>query len=74
MAGAKFLEITWSQGDLAPPTLISAIQAVHRDDSGRVHLQLRERDERLPVSHLYAQLFSSDVLSEQPYARAARKA
>lgn len=36
---------------------VSAIQAVQRDDSGRLHLQLRERSERLPVSRLYAQLF-----------------
>jgi DNA-binding LytR/AlgR family response regulator len=36
---------------------VGAIQAVQRDDSGRLHLQLRERSERLPVSRLYAHLF-----------------
>jgi DNA-binding LytR/AlgR family response regulator len=36
---------------------VSAIQLVHRDDSGRLCLQLRERSERLPVSRLYAHLF-----------------
>jgi DNA-binding LytR/AlgR family response regulator len=35
----------------------SAIQAIHRDDNGRLQLQLRERSERLPVSRLYAHLF-----------------
>jgi DNA-binding LytR/AlgR family response regulator len=35
----------------------SAIEAVHRDAGGHLHLQLRERSERLSVSRLYAHLF-----------------
>lgn len=35
----------------------SAIAAAVRDESGRLHLRLRERPERLPVSRLYAHLF-----------------
>lgn len=35
----------------------SAIEAVHRDEGGRLRLQLRDRSERLPVSRLYAHLF-----------------
>jgi DNA-binding LytR/AlgR family response regulator len=34
-----------------------AIEAVHRDESGRQHLTLRGRAEKLPVSRLYAHLF-----------------
>ncbi|MGV3569850.1 MAG: LytR/AlgR family response regulator transcription factor [Ramlibacter sp.] len=35
----------------------SAIEAVHRDEAGKLHLGLRGRGERLPVSRLYAHLF-----------------
>ncbi len=35
----------------------SAIEAVHRDDRGRLRLQLRERPEQLAVSRLFAPLF-----------------
>jgi DNA-binding LytR/AlgR family response regulator len=35
----------------------SAIEAVHRDDAGKQHLTLRGRDEKIPVSRLYAHLF-----------------
>jgi len=35
----------------------SAIEAVHRDEAGKLHLGLRGRSERLPVSRLYAHLF-----------------
>lgn len=35
----------------------SAIEAVHRDEGGRLRLQLRERSEQLAVSRLFAQLF-----------------
>jgi len=35
----------------------SAIEAVHRDDTGRQHLSLRGREDRIPVSRLYAHLF-----------------
>lgn len=35
----------------------SAIEAVHRDEAGKLHLGLRGRRERLPVSRLYAHLF-----------------
>lgn len=35
----------------------SAIHSVHRDEAGKLHLQLRQRPERWPVSRLYAQRF-----------------
>jgi DNA-binding LytR/AlgR family response regulator len=35
----------------------SAIEAVHRDESGRLRVQLRPRREQLAVSRLFAQLF-----------------
>ena len=35
----------------------NAIRRVQRDETGRLHLQLHERPERLPVSRLYAHLF-----------------
>lgn len=35
----------------------TAIQSVGRDESGKLHLQLRDRPERLPVSRMYAHLF-----------------
>jgi len=35
----------------------TAIEAVTRDDGGRLHLKVRGRPERLPVSRLYAHLF-----------------
>jgi DNA-binding LytR/AlgR family response regulator len=34
-----------------------AIESVHRDDAGKLHLQLRGRAERLAVSRLFAHLF-----------------
>ncbi|MEJ8855302.1 LytTR family DNA-binding domain-containing protein [Variovorax robiniae] len=34
-----------------------AIEAVHRDEAGKLHLQLRNRAERLAVSRLFAHLF-----------------
>jgi len=34
-----------------------AIEAVHRDENGRQHLTLRGREEKIPVSRLYAHLF-----------------
>ncbi|MBO9513365.1 MAG: response regulator transcription factor [Variovorax sp.] len=34
-----------------------AIESVHRDESGRQHLTLRGRTEKIPVSRLYAHLF-----------------
>jgi DNA-binding LytR/AlgR family response regulator len=37
----------------------SAIEAVTRDEAGKLHLQLRGRSERLPVSRLYAHLFKA---------------
>lgn len=37
----------------------TAIDSVHRDDAGRLHLALRGRKERLPVSRLYAHLFKA---------------
>jgi DNA-binding LytR/AlgR family response regulator len=36
-----------------------AIEAVHRDEAGKLHLQLRGRKEKLPVSRLYAHLFKA---------------
>ncbi|MDH6593632.1 DNA-binding LytR/AlgR family response regulator [Variovorax sp. TBS-050B] len=35
----------------------SAIEAVHRDEAGKLHLDLRGRAEKIPVSRLYAHLF-----------------
>lgn len=42
-------------------TLVRAtgIEAVERDDAGRLHLRMRERPERLPVSRLYAHRFKA---------------
>jgi DNA-binding LytR/AlgR family response regulator len=37
----------------------SAIDSVARDEAGKLHLQLRGRPERLPVSRLYAHLFKA---------------
>jgi DNA-binding LytR/AlgR family response regulator len=37
----------------------AAIEAVNRDEAGKLHLQLRGRPERLPVSRLYAHLFKA---------------
>lgn len=36
-----------------------AIEAVHRDEAGKLHLSLRGRAERWPVSRLYAHLFKA---------------
>jgi DNA-binding LytR/AlgR family response regulator len=36
-----------------------AIESVHRDEAGRLHLALRGRAERIPVSRLYAHLFKA---------------
>lgn len=35
----------------------TAVDSVHRDEAGKLHLALRGRKERLPVSRLYAHLF-----------------
>ena len=35
----------------------TAIDSVHRDEAGKLHLQLRGRKDKLPVSRLYAHLF-----------------
>ncbi|HEX7865051.1 MAG TPA: LytTR family DNA-binding domain-containing protein [Variovorax sp.] len=35
----------------------SAIESVHRDEAGKLHLMLRGRGEKIPVSRLYAHLF-----------------
>jgi len=35
----------------------SAIESVHRDEAGKLHLLLRGRVEKIPVSRLYAHLF-----------------
>ena len=37
----------------------TAIESVHRDEAGKLHLALRDRKERLPVSRLYAHLFKA---------------
>lgn len=37
----------------------TAIDSVHRDEAGKLHLALRARKERLPVSRLYAHLFKA---------------
>jgi DNA-binding LytR/AlgR family response regulator len=36
-----------------------AVESVARDDAGKLHLRLRGRQERLPVSRLYAHLFKA---------------
>jgi len=36
-----------------------AIDTVHRDEAGKLHLQLHGRPEKLPVSRLYAHLFKA---------------
>jgi DNA-binding LytR/AlgR family response regulator len=35
----------------------AAIESVHRDEAGKLHLMLRGRPEKVPVSRLYAHLF-----------------
>ncbi|MDQ0569199.1 DNA-binding LytR/AlgR family response regulator [Variovorax paradoxus] len=35
----------------------SAVEAVHRDEAGKLHLDLRGRPEKIPVSRLYGHLF-----------------
>jgi DNA-binding LytR/AlgR family response regulator len=37
----------------------TAIESVHRDEAGKLHLALRGRQERLPVSRIYAHLFKA---------------
>lgn len=37
----------------------TAVDSVHRDEAGKLHLALRGRGERLPVSRLYAHLFKA---------------
>jgi DNA-binding LytR/AlgR family response regulator len=37
----------------------TAIDSVHRDEAGKLHLQLRGRKDKLPVSRLYAHLFKA---------------
>jgi DNA-binding LytR/AlgR family response regulator len=37
----------------------TAVETVHRDEAGKLHLALRGRKERLPVSRLYAHLFKA---------------
>lgn len=37
----------------------TAVESVHRDETGKLHLALRGRKERLPVSRLYAHLFKA---------------
>ncbi|VTU25185.1 Transcriptional regulatory protein YehT [Variovorax sp. PBL-H6] len=36
-----------------------AIESVHRDEAGKLHLALRGRPEKIPVSRLYAHLFKA---------------
>ena len=37
----------------------TAVESVHRDEAGKLHLALRAREERLPVSRVYAHLFKA---------------
>jgi len=37
----------------------NAIDTVSRDEAGKMHLTLRGRQEKLPVSRLYAHLFKA---------------
>jgi DNA-binding LytR/AlgR family response regulator len=36
-----------------------AIESVHRDEAGKLHLALRGRAEKIPVSRLYTHLFKA---------------
>ncbi|WP_018906291.1 LytTR family DNA-binding domain-containing protein [Variovorax paradoxus] len=49
-------EIFW-QVHRAVVVRSSAIEAVHRDEAGKLHLDLRSRPEKIPVSRLYGHLF-----------------
>ena len=49
-------EIFW-QVHRAVVVRSSAIEAVHRDEAGKLHLDLRGRAEKIPVSRLYSHLF-----------------
>ncbi|MDM0011871.1 LytTR family DNA-binding domain-containing protein [Variovorax sp. J22P168] len=49
-------EVFW-QVHRAVVVRAGAIDAVHRDEAGKQHLTLRGRDEKIPVSRLYAHLF-----------------
>ncbi|RSZ32429.1 response regulator transcription factor [Variovorax beijingensis] len=49
-------EIFW-QVHRAVVVRSSAIEAVHRDEAGKLHLDLRGRTEKIPVSRLYGHLF-----------------
>ncbi|WP_062366291.1 LytR/AlgR family response regulator transcription factor [Variovorax paradoxus] len=49
-------EIFW-QVHRAVVVRSSAIEAVHRDEAGKLHLDLRGRPEKIPVSRLYGHLF-----------------
>lgn len=50
------LEVFW-QVHRAAVVRSSAIEAVHRDEAGKLHLDLRGRPEKIPVSRLYGHLF-----------------
>jgi len=49
-------EVFW-QVHRAAVVRSSAIEAVHRDEAGKLHLDLRGRPEKIPVSRLYGHLF-----------------
>lgn len=49
-------EIFW-QVHRAVVVRSSAIEAVHRDEAGKLHLDVRGRTEKIPVSRLYGHLF-----------------
>jgi DNA-binding LytR/AlgR family response regulator len=49
-------EIFW-QVHRAVVVRSAAIEAVHRDEAGKLHLDLKGRPEKIPVSRLYGHLF-----------------
>jgi DNA-binding LytR/AlgR family response regulator len=51
-------ELFW-QVHRATVVRATAVDCVHRDEAGKLHLALRGRSERLPVSRLYAHLFKA---------------
>ena len=58
----KQLMLRLPQGEFEPvhrATLVrsDAIESVHRQEGGKLHLKLRDRAEKIPVSRLYAQRF-----------------
>ena len=47
------------QRDRGTVVRANAIESVTRDEAGKLHVQLRGRPEKLPVSRIYAHLFKA---------------